>query len=193
MVSNPVPKAVGVVVRLRVAPPDVMSVIDIVDTLQLYYEGMSFSQVVSIALRGLLESARQQEVIPTRDGWEYSKMLARFPTEKESLDRVRGKQLLAKRAFDQGHTGEFGKVSSLPQPESESESTVDSELLAHVSNLPDYEHHENIDVRRIYRTLTEMITKKDLDPENFDSELYDRLHSQLKSLTTKTTKGVDNL
>ena len=189
MVSNPVPKAVGVVVRLRVAPPDVMSVIDIVDTLQLYYEGMSFSQVVSIALRGLLESAREQGVIPTRDGWEYSKMLARFPTEKESLDRVRGKQLLAKRAFDQGHTGEFGRISPLPEPTS----VINNELLAHVSNLPDYEHHENIDVRRIYRTLTEMITKKDLDPENFDSELYDRLHSQLKSLTTKTTKGVDNL
>lgn len=78
----------GRVVRIRINPKDCLSVADIVDKAQIYTNGMSFSQVVSLALSSMLEAYRQGALIPVRDGFEYTKMMARFG-DNPKVDRGR--------------------------------------------------------------------------------------------------------
>lgn len=87
----------GVVVTIRVTPPDCISCVDVADFGGLYTPGMSFAQVVRDALGTLLESARQQNVIPTRDGYEFEEMVTkRFQTDSTSrTTRARKLQITA--------------------------------------------------------------------------------------------------
>ena len=75
---------VGRVVSIRVNPTDCLSVIDVVQKIGLNIRGISFSQVVSIALSSALEAMRQNGVVPDRDGSEYLQMMAQFPTPLKS-------------------------------------------------------------------------------------------------------------
>jgi hypothetical protein len=65
----------GRVIRARVNPKDCISCVDVVDKLGYETTNWSFDQVVRVALSSLLESVRQNNVIPTRDGFEYSAMV----------------------------------------------------------------------------------------------------------------------
>ena len=90
----------GTVVRLRVNPRDCLSCIDIAKQIGIYTKGMSFSAVVSLALSSMLEACRQQEIIPTRDGFEYDEMMAPF---KEEPIGARAKKLeISKTIYDAG-------------------------------------------------------------------------------------------
>ena len=68
----------GNVVRLRVNPTDSISVLDVIEKANLRMDGMSYAQCVSLALASLLETCRQQGIIPTRDGTEYYEKMAPF-------------------------------------------------------------------------------------------------------------------
>jgi len=170
----------GEVVRIRVSPTDVMAVIDVVDAVGMYVPGMSLAQCVSIALRATLENCRHSKVIPTRDGFEYSAMLSRFPTERSAQLKTRARALDITQNFERG-LGESGRVTGLANVEPEPQ--VDQELLARMDAQPDYENHPNLSVRRIYREMAEMIFRKDVDPDNFDTQRYELLHSELQKLT----------
>lgn len=65
----------GQVVRIRVAPKDCLSVIDVLQKAGINTTGMSFSSVVSLALSSLLEGIRKGGVIPDRDGFEFQEMM----------------------------------------------------------------------------------------------------------------------
>lgn len=78
----------GEVVRMRVNTLDCMAVVDVLNKLGLQYQGMSFSQACSTALSSLLETMRVKGVIPRRDGFEYSDMMAPYAT------KTRGKRKL---------------------------------------------------------------------------------------------------
>lgn len=176
------PKAskIGIVITIRVNPTDAMAIIDMVDKLKLYTMGMSFSLATSIALRGMLEAMRHNNVIPTRDGSEFLDMLSRFPTEKEALARVRGRQLNITENFQLAHGGENSKITDLAGAiETEHEPTPEE-----VANYkgPDPETHENPEVRRLYHLLVEMDARKFADPLNFDEELYNKINSEMCKL-----------
>lgn len=66
---------IGEVVHIRLNPEDVMGVIDVVKNAGVYMPGMSLAQITRLALSGLLEAARKHEVIPRREGFEYSTMV----------------------------------------------------------------------------------------------------------------------
>lgn len=68
----------GKVISLRVNPKDCMSCIDVLEAAGLPIKNMSFAQVVSLALSSAMETFRTQQVIPTRDGFEFSEMMAPF-------------------------------------------------------------------------------------------------------------------
>lgn len=72
----------GKVVSIRVNPTDCMAIVDMAQKLGVSESGMSFSQLVSISLTSLLEAMRQNNVIPTRDGFEYGRMLAAYPNPR---------------------------------------------------------------------------------------------------------------
>lgn len=161
----------GEVIRIRVSPQDVMAAIDIVDELGLYIHGMSLSQCVSVALKAVFESCRHTKLIPTRDGFEYSAMLSRYPRGTEVNIRARGRQIDITKAFQES-LGEDNRVPHLAQY---------SQRVAQVQPV-DYSQHENPEVRRLFRKLTELDAKKQVDPENFDQSEYDVVESAFVKL-----------
>ncbi|MHB8413879.1 MAG: hypothetical protein ACYDB1_00595 [Acidiferrobacteraceae bacterium] len=64
--------------HIRMSPQDAMGCIDVAEKLGVNIDGMSFAMVVKLAVASLLESARQNGLIPRREGWEYDKMMSRF-------------------------------------------------------------------------------------------------------------------
>lgn len=68
----------GRVVHIRVSPGDCMSCVDVATKVGLVMRGTSFAQVVSIALKALLETARDKGAIPYRTGQEYTELMAPF-------------------------------------------------------------------------------------------------------------------
>lgn len=77
----------GRVARIRLNPKDCMSIVDVLNRLDLHPSGMSFSQGVSIVLSSLLESLRQNNVIPRRE-FEFNEFMAMFPPDR-LIDRGR--------------------------------------------------------------------------------------------------------
>jgi hypothetical protein len=65
----------GVVSTIRVNPKDCMSIIDVIALTGIDTTGMSFAAMTSLALSSLLETARQNGQVPTRDGFEFNEMM----------------------------------------------------------------------------------------------------------------------
>ena len=92
----------GRVARIRVNPVDCLGVCDVLDKLGLTSERFSFDQAVRIALSSLLESARQHGAIPTRAGFEFNEMMARFQqrTSADQVSRLEVARLLSGQGSD---------------------------------------------------------------------------------------------
>lgn len=75
----------GRVVHIRVSPKDCMGCIDVLQKNGIIVRGTSFPQVVSMALKSLLNTVRGVGVIPDRDGFEYNEMMEPFadPNNRE--------------------------------------------------------------------------------------------------------------
>lgn len=70
----------GRVVTIRLNPRDCMAVVDLVQQLGAPIERMSFGSVVSLALTSALQTLRSAKMLPERDGFEYSEIMAGFQT-----------------------------------------------------------------------------------------------------------------
>lgn len=69
----------GEVVRIRVNPTDMLSILDLIDMLPIpFKENMSLAQTVSVGLSSLLATARTQGLLPEPAHFQYSERLARF-------------------------------------------------------------------------------------------------------------------
>lgn len=75
----------SVVVHIRVGTEDVMAAIDIVKNSGMATAGMSLAMVIKLAFSAAMESLRAQGVVPQRDGWEYTDMVA--PLLRDSMGR----------------------------------------------------------------------------------------------------------
>lgn len=71
-------RAAGEVVSVRINPKDCMAVVDFIDKLGVYTQGMSFSSAVAIAFASSMESFRDNGILPQRSGFEYTGMMQRF-------------------------------------------------------------------------------------------------------------------
>jgi hypothetical protein len=78
----------GIVISLRVNPRDCMSVADLVQKLNAYMPGMSFSSAVSIALSSAMESFRVNAILPDRSGFEYEQVMAPFKIKKRDARKL---------------------------------------------------------------------------------------------------------
>lgn len=80
----------GHVARIRVNPTDCISTLDLLDAVGIKYDnGMSFAQCVSLAFSSLLETARQNNMLPTPTGFEFLTRMAPFEghaSQKRKLD-----------------------------------------------------------------------------------------------------------
>lgn len=79
----------GRVVYIRVNPKDCMSAIDVCTKIGLNIKGMSFAQVVSVAFSSALEGLRQNAIIPSREGYEFSQMMLPYPAKPMKGERGR--------------------------------------------------------------------------------------------------------
>ena len=86
----------GDVVRMRINPKDSMRIVDALTRMgiepKVYRGALSFSQATKMVLESCLAALESQGLIPTRDGFEYSEMMAAFP-RKEEARQLRHKQI----------------------------------------------------------------------------------------------------
>ncbi len=66
------------VLHIRLNPEDMMGCIDLVQSAGVPTNGMSLAMVARLALSACLQAARENGTIPSRDGFEYSAMIAPF-------------------------------------------------------------------------------------------------------------------
>ena len=71
-------RSVGFITRIRLSPRDVMSCIDAVNTVGVDMQGMSLSATVKRGISIALATLRAEKVLPERDGFEYSQMIAPY-------------------------------------------------------------------------------------------------------------------
>ena len=79
----------GKLATVRVNPQDCMGIVDVLTKLGVSTDNLSFSQATKIVLASALESFRQNGAIPTRDGFEYSAMMAPFAVDDYSTHAKR--------------------------------------------------------------------------------------------------------
>ena len=101
----------GYVARVRVAPADIMTCIDLVQKAGIHTQGMSLSQAISLAIKGLCQGARNTGLAPTRDGFEYAQMVNPFISQttqvrKLAVAREAEKDMHRREAFDLPPPGE---------------------------------------------------------------------------------------
>ena len=85
----------GWVVSLRVNPQDCMAVADVLTKMGISTVNLSFSQATKIVLASAFETLRGLGYIPTRDGFEFSEMMAPF-----ERDRIRTRKMQLRIAED---------------------------------------------------------------------------------------------
>lgn len=80
----------GVVTTLRINPRDAQSVLDVLDAVGLPRHTLSFAQCTSLALGALLETARQNKLIPEPDEFEYLNRLGPYigPAKKSKRTKI---------------------------------------------------------------------------------------------------------
>lgn len=103
----------GRVVKIRVRPQHCIAVVDIVDKLGVFRLGMSFAEVVSLALAALCESARAAKALPDRDGSEYTQVMSRFPQEPSALKALQGRKLEITREMNPLHNNTDLRLAEL--------------------------------------------------------------------------------
>lgn len=72
----------GMVVRIRVAPKDCMSLVDTAQALGIQPTQYSMSALTSLVLSSLLEVQRKAGTVPTRSGFEYLSMMEPYTNRK---------------------------------------------------------------------------------------------------------------
>lgn len=72
----------GRTAMIRVNPKDCMGVADVMKLVGMEGRGLSFAASVSVALGALMETARKNNLIPTRTGFEYNELMQIFPPDK---------------------------------------------------------------------------------------------------------------
>lgn len=114
----------GTTARIRVNPKDCQSVLDLLEHVGLQTGRMSFAQCVSLALASLLETARQQGVLPEPDPFQFSNRMAQFQAANpkfritQDLQQMGFGTRLTAPVLAQGGSAEgFGEPAELGEPE----------------------------------------------------------------------------
>ncbi len=78
----------GDVVRMRINPKDSMRIVDALHRIGVdvaaYHGTLSFSHATKMVLESCLMALEKDGLIPTRDGFEYTEMMAAFPRRDEA-------------------------------------------------------------------------------------------------------------
>lgn len=83
----------GTVVSIRVNPRDCQSVLDVMDASGVAAKGLSYSQMVSLALSSLLETARKGGLIPEPDEFSFLERMHPYLKTRPVKGNLVAKQL----------------------------------------------------------------------------------------------------
>lgn len=78
----------GKVVTIRINPKDCMGILDVLELSNQRIPGASFPVMASLTLSSLLETMRQNGIIPTRDGFEFDGMMREFIEPKRTKTKL---------------------------------------------------------------------------------------------------------
>lgn len=146
----------GVVTTIRVNPADAMAVVDVVNAAGVYTKGMSFASMVSLALSSLLQTMRDQDVIPKRDGFEYNELVQPYLGQN-------GKKLEITKAMTAA--GSKVKARGLSRPKVE---TIEPPAAIPEEDVTGLDATQ----RQARSRLTELCQKKDLVDQGTDGVLW---------------------
>ena len=153
----------GKVASIRVNPKDCMGVVDVVEAAGLRVEGMSFPAMVSLALGSLLQTMRDQGIIPDRAGFEYNEIMAPFHGSRRSKRKLEITDTIHKAGSGiklQGLSKPAGDFSALTEPREVGPTVQPEPARKEVDAEP-----VPAEVRRARTRLTELLQKKDLAEE----------------------------
>lgn len=170
----------GKVVTIRLNPRDCMGVLDVIDKAGLSIEGASFPALVSLALGSLLQTVRDEGVIPDRAGFEYSEMMAPYHGQRSNRRKLEITDTIHKAGSSirsRGLSKPAGVLDELKEPAQATAGRTEPVVVNEMS----------ADLRRAGRRLTELLQKKDLAEEpgsgvvwqQSDQEEYDQLYQQV--------------
>lgn len=145
----------GNVVTIRINPTDCMSVVDVVKQAGVLTPGMSFASMVSLSLSSVMQTLRDQGIIPERDGFEYLEIVGPY-ISKQDARKIEISKTLAS-------AGSRIKVSGLSQPKHEAGPTHHEEPQAPAEIKP-----VSTEQRLAGRRLTELLQKRDLAEHGTD-------------------------
>jgi hypothetical protein len=135
----------GVVSTIRVNPKDCMGVLDVLDVAGIPTRGMSFASITSLALSSLLQTMREQQVIPTRDGFEYLDMMGPYLNGKNNSKKLAVTDTLVK-------AGSRAQVRGISRPRNEAPEPMPPAVEVEISN----------DTKQARDRLTELCQLKDM-------------------------------
>lgn len=149
--------------------------IDVIEAAGLKVEGMSFPAMVSLALGSLLQTMRDQQVIPDRSGFEYNEMMAPYHGQRSNKRKLEISDTIHR-------AGSAIKAKGLSKPAPEL--TFPSEPARPHQVVPELvpERPATGDDLRARRRLTELLQKKDLAEQGSvvwqaeDEEEYQQLY-----------------
>ena len=153
----------GRVVRIRVNPKDCMSCVDIAQKVGLVTTGMSFAQVVSMALAASMQTFRERGLVPQREGFEYAEMMRPF-ADQPSEDKGRTRKL------------QITETAHLAGSEFHVPAVVAGKPTVDQPNSPAW--------LRKKRRADELVAKREADPQNFSQGEQDELTSLADELFT---------
>jgi hypothetical protein len=148
----------GMVATIRVNPKDCMAVLDVVKAAGLSTDGMSFAAMTSLAFSSLLQTMRDQEVIPDRDGFEYLDMMQPYLGSKNNKKKVAITKTLQ-------NAGSKVRVHGLSKPKVEKAPIQEPPTLGEDKAL-------SIEERLARSELTELCRKRDMAEEGAEGILW---------------------
>jgi hypothetical protein len=143
-------RSIGIVVRLRVPPRDVMSCIDCVQAAKAEMTGMSISAVIRRGMSIAMGTLRSNKVIPERDGYEYEQMVAPYDC-RTGAEKITAGHLMV--IADQN-----AEINDTPVPtlSTQTNRTVGGSIVVTPREA------------RLNREKIELLFRQEQDPLNFD-------------------------
>lgn len=150
----------GQVCKIRVNPKDCMAVIDVLTAAGVRLDGMSFAAMTSLALSSLLQTMRDQKIIPTRDGFEYLDMMQPYLGKHHHHKKIQVTDALKA-------AGDKIQIQGISKPAAD-EDTPQREYVPELKSEP-----QSADEMRARSRLQELVQKKDM-AENGDGVIWSK-------------------
>lgn len=151
-------RSMGEVIRLRLAPREVMSCIDCVEAAGVKLPaGTSMAQVVKRGVMIALNTLREEKAIPTREGYEYLEMVQPYLSGDRVSKIEVGHHFVMQDSRDQAQDAQTASIR-----QARAEATPQE--------------------ARLLRQRAELLIKQDVDPLNFDAGDQSRLAQVTKQL-----------